>query len=98
MENTIQPLFNYVLIEKDEEKEISSGGIFIPDSSKEKPSTGTVSAVGVGLFNEVTGQTQPMTVKIGDRVLFGKHAGQTVKLNDVEKTLLKETEILGIIR
>lgn len=93
----IQPMFNYVLVEKDKEKEVSNGGIFIPEQSQEKPSTGTVVAVGNGLWNEETNTFNPMTVKVGDRILFGKLAGQTIKLNNNEKTLLKETEILAII-
>lgn len=95
--DTIEPIFNYLLVEKDEEKSISNGGIFIPDSSKEKPSTGTVVAVGKGIWDEKTGEFRPMTVKVGDRILFGKNAGQTIKLENVEKTILKETEILAIL-
>ena len=93
----IQPLFNFVVIEKDEEKSVSNGGIIIPDNAKEKPSTGVVIACGNGLYNEETGKIQPMTVKVGDRVLFGKFAGKIIKLNDEEKTILRETDILGII-
>ena len=90
----IQPLFNFVVIEKDEEKSVSNGGIIIPDNAKEKPSTGVVIACGNGLYNEETGKIQPMTVKVGDRALFGS---QIIKLNDEEKTILRETDILGII-
>lgn len=99
MENKleIQPLFNFVVIEKDEEKGVSDRGIIIPDNAKEKPSTGVVIACGDGLYNEETGKTMPMIVKVGDRVLFGKFAGQVIKLNGEEKTILRETDILGIL-
>ena len=99
MENKleIQPLFNFVVVEKDEEKGVSDRGIIIPDNAKEKPSTGVVIACGNGLYNEETGKTMPMTVKVGDKVLFGKFAGQVIKLNGEEKTILRETDILGIL-
>ena len=99
MENKleIQPLFNFVVVEKDEEKGVSDRGIIIPDNAKEKPSRGVVIACGNGLYNEETGKTMPMTVKVGDRVLFGKFAGQVIKLNGEEKTILRETDILGIL-
>lgn len=96
--DTIEPMFNYLLVEKDEEKSVSNGGIFIPDTSKEKPSTGTVVAVGKGVWNEKTGEFVPMTVKVGDRILFGKNAGQTITLNEQEKHLLRETEVLAILK
>lgn len=94
----VEPLYNYVLIEKDEEKETSSGGIFIPDNSKEAPSTGTVLKVGPGIVNETTGQLVKTTVKEGDRIFFLRFGGQKITLEDKEYTILKETEILGIIR
>lgn len=96
--DTIEPMFNYLLVEKDEEKSVSNGGIFIPDTSKEKPSTGTVVSVGKGVWNEKTGEFVPMTVKVGDRILFGKNAGQTITLNEQEKHLLRETEVLAILK
>lgn len=95
--DTIKPLFDYVLIEKDEEKKTTNGGLVLPDNSKEKPSTGTVVAVGNGNICENTGTITPMFVKVGDRVIFPKLAGQTVKVNSEEKTMLKQTSILGII-
>lgn len=94
----VEPLFNYVLVEKDAEKEKSAGGIYIPDNSKEKPSTGTVLKVGPGVVNETTGQLVPTTVKEGDRVFFLRLGGQPITIDDKEYTILKETEILGIIR
>ena len=94
----ITPMFNYVLIEKDEEKTKSNGGIIIPDNMKEKPSTGTVVAIGDGLWDEKTSSFRPMRVKVGDRVLFPKQAGQTVIVGDKQKTLIKEDTLLGILK
>lgn len=96
--NTIQPLFDWVMIVKDEEKKTTNGGLVIPDNIKERPSTGMVIAVGEGTIDSRTGNIIPMKVSVGDRVIFPKLAGQTIKFNDEEKTLLKQTDILGIIR
>lgn len=95
--NTIKPLFDYIIIEKDEEKKTTAGGLVIPDSLKEKPSTGTVIAVGEGAINE-QGALIPMFVSVGDRVIFPKLVGKSIKINDEEKTILKQTDILGIIQ
>lgn len=95
--NTIKPMFDYVMILKDEERKTTMGGIVIPDTIKEKPSTGTVIAVGDGAIHPQTGVVTEMRIKVGDRVLFPKLVGQTIKIDGVEKTLLKQTEILGII-
>lgn len=94
----LEPLFNYVIIMKDEEKEVSSGGIYIPDNSKEKPSTGTVIAVGPGKVHEQTGVLAPTTVKPNDRIFFLRLGGQKFEEDGKEYTILKEEEILGIIR
>ena len=94
---TIKPLFDCIMIIKDEESKTTTGGIVIPDSIKEKPSTGTVIAVGEGATDPHTGNLIPMKVSVGDRVIFPKFAGQLIKLNDEERTILKQTDILGII-
>lgn len=96
--NDFTPLFNFVVIKRDEEKEMTSGGIFIPDNSKEKPSTGTVVSVGNGMVHEQTGVLTPTTVKVGDRVFFLRLAGQKIELNGEELTIVKENEILGIVK
>lgn len=96
--NEIQPLFNYLVVKKDEEKGVSMGGIIIPDTSKEKPSTGTVISVGTGVWDDKTNTFKPMTVKVGDRVLFPKLMGQTIKMNDEEIFLIKEENLLAIIK
>lgn len=88
-----KPLHNYVLLERIEEINKTAGGIFIPDTAKEKPSMGKVIAVGAGFKDE------PMTVKAGDTVLFAKWASSAneVKIEGKDYILLKETDILGII-
>ena len=94
----IEPLFNYVLITKDEEKSETKGGIILTDAVKEKPSTGTVVAVGPGKVHEQTGVLTPTTVKVGDRVFFLRLGGQKIEDDGTEYTILKEDEILGIIK
>lgn len=91
------PLYNNVIVEKDEEKEQTKGGIILPDDAKDKPSTGIVVAVGTGNYNELTGQLTPLTVKAGDRVLFAKFAGTEVEIDDKSIFILKEKDILSII-
>ncbi|TDI48839.1 MAG: co-chaperone GroES [Acidobacteria bacterium] len=92
----VKPLYDRVLVRRIEEKEQRRGGIIIPDSAKEKPMEGKVVAVGSGRLNE-DGSRAPLEVKTGDRVLFGKYAGQEIKINDKEHVIIKEDEVLGII-
>lgn len=89
----LKPLHNYVLLERIDEVNKTQSGIYIPDTAKEKPSTGKVVATGKGLKDE------PMTVKTGDTVLFGKWASSAneVKLDGKDYILIKETDILGIL-
>ena len=92
-----KPLNNYVLIQRIEEENKTAGGIIIPDTAKEKPSRGRVIAVGDGAFEH--GARVPMTVKVGDTILFAKWASSAneVKIDGTEYVLIKETDILGII-
>ncbi len=92
----IRPLQDRVLIKRLEETTKTAGGIIIPDTAKEKPSEGLVEAVGAGAIG-TDGKLIPMTVKVGDKVLFGKWSGSEVKVNGEERLLVKESEILGII-
>ena len=92
----IRPLYDRVLIKRIEQTEQIKGGIIVPDTAKEKPMEGEVVAVGSGKVDDA-GKALPMTVKKGDRVLFGKYAGSEVKLDDVEHLIVKEDEILGIL-
>jgi len=79
-----------------EEKEMKKGGIIIPDTAKEKPQEGEVVAVGAGKIGE-DGKRQPLEVKKGDKILFGKYSGSEVKIEDEEYLIIREEEVLGII-
>jgi chaperonin GroES len=85
------------LAKRIEEKEQIRGGIIIPDTAKEKPLEAEVMAVGNGRVLE-DGKTVPLDVKVGDRVLIGKYSGTEVKLDDVEYIILREDEVLGVIK
>jgi chaperonin GroES len=92
-----KPLRDRILVKRIEQKEQKKGGLIIPDTAKEKPMEGKVIAVGSGRVND-EGQRLPLEIKAGDRVLFGKYAGTEVKLDDVEHVILKEDELLGIVK
>ncbi len=92
----MRPLSDRIIVERLEEKEISVGGIIIPDSAKEKPIQGRVLAVGSGKLKE-DGLHVPMDVKEGDKILFGKYAGTDVKLDEKELLILREDDVLAII-
>ncbi len=92
----IKPLHDKVLVKRVDEENKTAGGIIIPDTAKEKPSEGIVEAVGNG-FRAEDGKILPMTVKVGDRVLFGKWAGTEIKLNGETRLIIKESDILAII-
>lgn len=97
MATTIKPLHDRVIIKRlDESAEKTAGGLFIPDSAKEKPQEGEVIAAGAGKFRE-DGTRQALDVKEGDRVLFGKYSGSEIKLDGEEFLIMREDEILGII-
>ena len=93
-----KPLNNYVLLERIEEENKTAGGIIIPDTAKEKPSRGRVIATGDGLYED--GKRIPLTVKTGDVVLFAKWASSAneVKINGSDYVLIKESDILGIVK
>ncbi len=92
----IKPLHDKVLIKRVDEENKTAGGIIIPDTAKEKPSEGIVEAVGNG-FRADDGKIIPMTVKAGDRVLFGKWAGTEIKVNGETRLIVKESDILAIV-
>ena len=91
-----RPLHDRVVIRRVEEEEKSKGGIIIPDTAKEKPMEGEVVAAGPGARGE-DGKIQPMDVKAGERVLFGKWSGTEVKLDGEELIIMKESDIMGVI-
>ena len=91
-----RPLHDRVLIRRVESEEKTVGGIIIPDTAKEKPMEGEVMSAGPGARGE-DGKLQPMDVKAGDRVLFGKWSGTEVKLEGEELIIMKESDIMGVI-
>ena len=93
----IKPLSDRVLVLRIEEKQKTKGGIIIPDTAKEKPQEGEIAAVGPGRLDE-NGKRIPMEVKKDDRVLFGKYSGNEIKVDGVEYLIMKETDILGILK
>ena len=92
----IRPLYDRVVIKRIEEKENMQGGLYIPDSAKEKPQEGEVVAVGQGKRLE-NGKLAALDVKAGDRILFGKYSGSEIKLDGNDYLILREDEILGIL-
>jgi chaperonin GroES len=92
-----RPLHDRVIVKRVEEEEKTSGGIIIPDAAKEKPQQGKVIAVGKGKILE-NGKVSPLAVKKGDRILFGKYAGTDIKIDDEEHLIMREDDILAIIK
>ena len=91
-----RPLYDRVLVQPLDGEEKTAGGIIIPDTAKEKPSEGKIIAVGPGAKTE-DGKILPMEVKVGDLVLFGKWSGTEVKIDGVEYSIMKESDIMGIM-
>ena len=91
-----RPLGDRVLVRRVEEEEKTKGGIIIPDTAKEKPQEGEVIAVGPGARDD-SGKVQPLDVKTGDRILFGKWSGTEVKLDGEDLLIMKESDILGVL-
>jgi chaperonin GroES len=92
----IRPLHDRVIVKRMEEERKTASGIVIPDSATEKPDQGEVIAVGPGKKDD-SGKTIAMDVKVGDRVLFGKYAGQGVKIEGEEVLVMREEDIMGVI-
>ncbi len=92
----IRPLHDRVLVQRMEAEEQMRGGIFIPDTAKEKPQEATVIAVGPGKVGD-DGTRSPMDVKKGDRILLGKYSGSEIKIDDKDYVILREDEILGVV-
>ena len=91
-----RPLHDRVLVRRLEQEEKTAGGIIIPDTAKEKPQEGEVVAVGPGARDE-HGKLQPLELKAGDRVLFGKWSGTEVKIDGEELMIMKESDVMGVI-
>jgi chaperonin GroES len=93
----LRPLHDRVIVKRIEEEEKTSGGIIIPDTAKEKPQQGKVIAVGKGKILE-NGKVSPLTIKKGDRILFGKYAGTDIKIDGEEHLIMREDDILAVIK
>ena len=92
----IKPLGDRVVIKPPEGKEVTKGGIVLPDTAKEKPQEGTIVAVGEGNKNE-EGKTVSLSVKVGDKVLYGKYSGTEIAVDGEEYLIVKEEDILAIV-
>ena len=92
----LTPLHDRILVRRVDEGETVRGGIIIPDTAKEKPQEGEVIAVGAGKKND-KGERQPVDVKEGDRILFGKYAGNEIKIDGEELLIIREEEVLGVL-
>jgi chaperonin GroES len=93
---TFRPLHDRILVRRVEAEEKTAGGIIIPDTAKEKPQEGEVVAVGPGGRDE-TGQLQPLDVKPGDRILFGKWSGTEIRLDGEDLLIMKESDVMGVV-
>ncbi len=92
----IRPLHDRVIVKRIEEERKTASGIVIPDTATEKPDQGEIVAVGKGKKND-DGKITPLDVKVGDRVLFGKYSGQTVKVKGDELLVMREEDIMGVV-
>ena len=91
----VTPLADRVVVKALEETEQMRGGLFIPDTAKEKPQQGEVIAVGPGRFEE--GKRIPMDLKVGDRILYGKYSGTEVTIDDEQYLILRESDVLAVV-
>lgn len=92
----VRPLYDRILVKRLEEETRSKGGLFLPENAKEKPAEGLVIAVGQGRVSD-QGEVKPLQVKVGDRVAFGKYAGNEIKVNGEDRLILREDEVFGVI-
>ncbi len=93
----VTPLYDRLLVRRSSEEEKTKGGIIVPDTAKEKPAQGEVVSAGAGRVAD-SGTVTPLTVKRGDKVLFGKYSGTEVKFEDEDYLIMREDDILGIIQ
>ena len=93
---SIRPLYDRIVVRRQEENNTSPGGIVIPDTAKEKPARGVVIAVGAGKLLD-TGDMRPVAVKVGEQILFGKYAGTEVSISGEDLVVMREDDIMGVI-
>ena len=92
----VRPLFDRILVQRSDEPTKSAGGLFLPETAKDKPSEGVILAVGSGKIND-DGSVNDLQVAVGDRVVFGKYAGTEIKVDGAERLILREEDILGVL-
>lgn len=92
----LRPLDDRVVVQPFEAEERTSGGIVLPDTAREKPTLGKVIAVGPGKLLEATGQRGQMSLKVGDRVFYGKYSGNEIELDGTKYVILRETDVLAV--
>lgn len=92
----VRPLHDRVIVKRTKEEEVTKGGIIIPDTAKEKPIEGKITAVGAGKVLE-NGQKVALEVKVGDKVLFGKYAGTDIKIDGDDYLIMREDDIIAIL-
>ena len=93
----LKPLADRVVIKALEETETMRGGLYIPDTAKEKPQQGEIIAAGPGKFDEKGGQRIPMDVKVGDKVLYGKYSGTEITLDGAQYLIVRESDVLAVV-
>jgi chaperonin GroES len=93
----IRPLHDKIIVRRDEAEGVTESGIYLPESSKERPKTGTIEAVGDGKLNTETGERTPLTLKKGDKVIFTSYAGTEITLGDDELLIMSEDDVLAVI-
>jgi chaperonin GroES len=95
--SSVRPLHDKILVKRDEAQNKTESGIFLPETSKDKPKTGVIQAVGTGALNTDTGERIPLSVKAGDKVIFSSYAGTEIKLDGQDFLMMSEDDILAVI-
>ena len=95
--SAVRPLHDKILVRRDEAQTKTQSGIFLPESSKDRPKTGVIEAVGTGALNTDTGERIPLSVKKGDKVIFSSYSGTEVKIDGDELLIMAEDDILAVI-
>jgi len=93
----IRPLHDKIIVRRDEAESVTESGIYLPESAKDRPKTGTIEAVGDGKLNTDTGDRTPLSVKAGDKIIFTSYAGTEIKLGDDELLIMSEDDVLAVI-
>jgi chaperonin GroES len=97
MASKINPFADRVVVEAAPAETMTASGLYIPETAQEKPQKGTVIAVGPGKYADLTGNLIPLSVKIGDQILYGKYSGQEITINGKEYLIMRESDIIGTI-